>query len=136
MKKIYIILITVVILIVIGISTYKENKFYNVYGKAEIPVTEYDFGIITYLDTINYTFKIKNIGKEPLIINKVIPNCNCTVVDLKKGLVETNDITEIVTQFIPNKTRLGENSASILVEGNFNGGITHLKLKGIVNDIE
>jgi len=135
MKKLYILFGIIVIIMIIGFATYKQEKSYSVNAKVEIPIMEYDFGEITYLDTINYAFKIKNVGKEPLIINKVIPNCTCTLLSYESGIILPNNETEIFAQFIPNKTRLGENSVSILVEGNFNGGVTHLKMKGIVNNI-
>lgn len=135
MKKIYIITAVIIGLVLIGFATYKEDKFYNIYGKADIKVKEYYFGEITYLDTINYTFKIKNVGDEPLIINKVLPNCDCILVDYEKGIINKNNVAKISTKFIPQKTRLGLISLRILVEGNFNDGVTHLKMKGIVNDI-
>lgn len=135
MKKIYIITAVIIGLVLIGFATYKEDKFYNIYGKADIKVKEYDFGEITYLDTINYTFEIKNVGDEPLIINKVLPNCDCILVDYEKGIINKNNVAKISTKFIPQKTRLGLISLRILVEGNFNDGVTHLKMKGIVNDI-
>lgn len=134
-KTIIIIVISILVVIIIGFATYKEDSFYNANAKVEIPVIEYDFGKITFLDTINYNFKIKNTGKESLIITQVLPNCICTVIEFDKRIILPNNETFIKTQFIPNKNRLGFNSASILVEGNFNGGVTHLKLKGIVTDI-
>lgn len=140
MKRKYIIIsfLLIVAIILVALITHKREKFYYVdlKGKAEIPVKEYDFGEITYLDTIDYDFVIKNIGQEPLTINRVLPNCNCTVIKYKKGRVLPNKQTEIKARFIPKKTLLGKNSASILVEGNFNNGVTELKLKGIVTDIK
>lgn len=136
-KKIFITIIAlIVITLIIALITHKREKYYYIElkGKADIPVKEYDFGKITYLDTVNYNFIIKNIGNEPLIINKVLPNCNCTVVDYKKSPILPNQQAEIKTQFIPKKTNLGKNSATILVEGNFNDGVTELVLKGLVTD--
>ncbi|WP_312902233.1 DUF1573 domain-containing protein [Chryseobacterium taichungense] len=103
--------------------------------KQKSPVKEYDFGQITYLDTVDYAFVIKNVGQEPLVINKVLPNCNCTVINYKKGKVLPHQQTEIKARFIPKRTLLGKNSASILIEGNFNNGVTELKLKGLVTDV-
>lgn len=135
MKKKYLIII-VIIFIILGISTYKHKTFYDVYAKVDITITEYNFGKITYLDTINYTFKIKNVSENPLIITQILSNCTCIITDSTQGVILSNNEAEIKTQFIPNKTRLGEKNFSILVEGNFNGGVTYLKLKGIVTDID
>lgn len=138
-KKSFIIIIgLILVMLIIALITHKREKYYYIElkGKADIPVREYDFGNITYLDTVNYNFVIKNIGDEPLIINKVLPNCNCTVVDYKKIPIMPNQQTEIKARFIPKKTFLGKNSATILVEGNFNDGVTELTLKGNVTDIK
>lgn len=139
MKRKYIIISfsLIVMIFIIALITHKRKKFYYIElkGKAEIPIKEYDFGQITYLDTVDYAFIIKNIGYEPLIINKVLPNCNCTVIDYKKGKILPHQQTEIKARFIPKKTLLGKNSASILIEGNFNNGVTELKLKGLVTDV-
>ena len=125
-------------MLIIALITHKREKYYYIElkGKADIPVREYDFGNITYLDTVNYNFVIKNIGDEPLIINKVLPNCNCTVIDYKKTSIMPNQQTEIKARFIPKKAVLGKNSATILVEGNFDDGVTELTLKGYVTDIK
>lgn len=140
MKRKYIIigLLLITSIFIIALITHRREKFYyiDLKGKAEIPVKEYDFGQITYLDTVDYAFVIKNIGQEPLLINKVLPNCNCTVIEYKKGKVLPHQQTEIKARFIPKKTLLGKNSASILVEGNFNNGVTQLKLKGLVTDVK
>jgi len=47
-----------------------------------------------------------------------------------------NQQTEIKACFIPKKAVLGKNSATILVEGNFDDGVTELTLKGNVTDIK
>lgn len=133
-KTLVAILICTTILVVIGILTYEEDTFYNANAKVEIPITTYNFGTITFLDTIYYSFKIKNIGTESLIITQALPNCTCTVLEFNKQVVLPNNETFIKAQFIPNKSRLGFNSSTILVEGNFNGGITRLKLEGNVID--
>jgi len=138
-KKSFIIIIgLILVMLIIALITHKREKYYYIElkGKADIPVREYDFGNITYLDTVNYNFVIKNIGDEPLIINKVLPNCNCTVIDYKKTPIMPNQQTEIKACFIPKKAVLGKNSATILVEGNFDDGVTELTLKGNVTDIK
>ena len=38
-----------------------------------------DYGTIPYDSDGNREFKVKNIGKEPLIISKVNPICGCTI---------------------------------------------------------
>ena len=40
--------------------------------------TEHDFGTIKEGDKVNYTYKFKNTGAIPLIIESVRPSCGCT----------------------------------------------------------
>ncbi|MEN8835976.1 MAG: DUF1573 domain-containing protein [Polaribacter sp.] len=73
---------------------YTENKTFN-------------FGEIKLNDTLNHTFKIKNISKNKLIISKIATSCGCTQIgDIKKEL-ELNEETEIKIQFIPKESQVG-----------------------------
>lgn len=103
-------------------------------AKAYIPVSTYNFGTISLKDTINYNFKIKNIGENPLVINKIESTCNCTYFKYDNKPVFKNKELIIKSQFIPKKNKLGKNTASILIESNFEDRVIELKLEGIVTD--
>ena len=44
----------------------------------------HDFGTLREGDAAEYVFKVKNTGKEDLIISKVQPSCGCTTPDWTK----------------------------------------------------
>lgn len=46
--------------------------------------TDYDFGTINEGDVVEHTFKFKNTGEAPLIIQSAKPSCGCTVPDWTK----------------------------------------------------
>jgi len=45
---------------------------------------EHDFGTINEGDVVEYTYKFKNTGEAPLIIQSAQPSCGCTVPDWTK----------------------------------------------------
>lgn len=51
--------------------------------KVEIQEKRYDFGKISLSDVVKHDFKIKNTGKNPLIITDLMTSCHCTTVVLK-----------------------------------------------------
>ncbi len=51
--------------------------------KIEIQEKTYDFGDINLQDVVKHEFKLKNIGKDPLIVTDLLTSCHCTTVVLK-----------------------------------------------------
>ena len=51
--------------------------------KLEMVEKHYDFGKITLQDITRHDFKIKNVGKSPLVISDLMTSCHCTTVVLK-----------------------------------------------------
>ncbi len=112
-----------------------ESKQISTANKiVDIPIIEYNFGAITHKDSVAYTFIIKNTNSQPITITKVLPNCKCTITHANIGKILPNHKTSIEALFIPKKDQHGAVSASILVEGDFNNGITELKMVGHVKD--
>ena len=50
----------------------------------QFETTEHDFGTIKEGDVVEYTYKVKNTGEAPLIIQGAQPSCGCTVPDFSK----------------------------------------------------
>lgn len=50
----------------------------------EFERVDYDFGTIKEGQKVNYTYKFKNKGEAPLIIQSVQPSCGCTAPDWTK----------------------------------------------------
>ncbi len=51
--------------------------------KAEVTEKKFDFGKIKLTDIAKHDFKIKNTGKNPLIITSIMTSCHCTTAILK-----------------------------------------------------
>jgi len=51
--------------------------------KVEILEKTYDFGKISLKDVAKHDFKIKNVGKSPLVITDIMTSCHCTTALLK-----------------------------------------------------
>jgi len=63
-----------------------ENKVFN-------------FDSIPQGKSIDFVFKFKNAGKSDLIIRKIKPSCNCTVVSSTKDIIKPNSNAEIKVRF-------------------------------------
>src|SRR3990167_7417267 len=51
--------------------------------KLEIAEKRFDFGKITLQDVARHEFKIRNTGKNPLVISDIMTSCHCTSAKLK-----------------------------------------------------
>lgn len=51
--------------------------------KLEIAEKRFDFGKITLQDIAKHEFKLKNTGKNPLVIYDIMTSCHCTSAKLK-----------------------------------------------------
>lgn len=51
--------------------------------KLEITEKQFDFGKINLQDIAKHEFKIKNIGKSPLVITDIMTSCHCASAILK-----------------------------------------------------
>ena len=110
MFKKTILIISVFVLIVAGISFYGYFKADSVVNNvdnitkrgAEIEVVSpvFDFGIVKYGDVAEHVFKIKNKGNEPLQILKLSTSCGCTsatIADEVKVIQPGKEVDMLVT---------------------------------------
>ena len=81
----------------------EEEFIEQVYSEVLIDNRDFDFGNISINDTVNYTYKIKNISNEPLIVTKLVSNCNCVEMNFNKMTIQKNQEMDIVTKFIAKK---------------------------------
>ena len=61
--------------------------------------TEHDFGTINEGDVVEHTFKFKNTGEAPLIIQSAKGSCGCTVPTWPKDPIPVGGEGEITAQF-------------------------------------
>ncbi len=59
----------------------------------------HNFGDIAQGDKIDYKFKFKNTGTEPLILSNVLTQCGCTATDWNKEPIAPGKSGEIAVTF-------------------------------------
>jgi len=63
---------------------------------------DYDFGTIKEGQKVNYTYKFKNTGVAPLIIQSVQPSCGCTAPDWTKDPIAPGQAGFVKVEFDSN----------------------------------
>lgn len=63
---------------------------------------EHDFGTIREGEKVSYTFKFKNTGEAPLIVQSVQPSCGCTAPDWTRDPVGVNANGVVKVEFDSN----------------------------------
>ncbi|MDO9038965.1 MAG: DUF1573 domain-containing protein [Lutibacter sp.] len=129
----------IITLFVLGFLTFTVNaQEKQVTEKPKDPnapmfefVTEViDYGKIALNADGVRTFKFKNVGKSPLIINDIKSSCGCTVPKKPAGPILPGDSGEIEVKYDTN--RPGGFSKSITVASNADEPVKMLQIKGIV----
>ncbi|HXH17545.1 MAG TPA: DUF1573 domain-containing protein [Chitinophagales bacterium] len=94
--------------------------------------TEHDFGKIPQDKVVEYTFKFKNTGTEPLIISDARGSCGCTVPNYSKEPIAVGGTGEITVSFDP-KGKTGVQRKTVTITANTNPARTTLN---IVSEVE
>ena len=85
--------------------------------KLELAETTHDFGTVTEGDKVSHTFVVKNVGKAPLVIERVRSSCGCTAAVTKEKEVAPGGSTEINVTF-NTRGRAGPNRKTITIQTN------------------
>lgn len=96
---------------------------------------EYDYGTVTAGEKVQYAYKFKNTGAEPLIISNAKGSCGCTVPEWPKEPIAPGETSEILVQF-DSSNKSGNQSKRVTITANTNPAQTFLTIKGIVNKPE
>jgi archaellum component FlaG (FlaF/FlaG flagellin family) len=89
--------------------------------KLKFAEETYDFGTVVEGPQITHDFKIKNEGKEPLILSNVHASCGCTVPTWPKEPILPGK-ESVVSATYNTSGRPGHFSKSITIESNATGG--------------
>ena len=105
--------------------------------EGPLPVMEFekmdhDFGVVTEGQKVSYTYKLKNTGQAPLIIQNAQPSCGCTVPDWTKEPIPVGGSGFVKAEF-DTKGKVGPNTKTITVTANTWPQQTTLKFKASVN---
>jgi len=101
-------------------------------AKFEFEKTEHDFGKIPQDKSVEYTFKFKNTGTEPLVISDARGSCGCTVPQYSREPIPVGGTGEIQVSFDP-KGKTGIQRKTVTVTANTNPARTTLN---IVSDVQ
>lgn len=93
----------------------------------EFEKTEHDFGKIGQEVTVEYTFKFKNVGTEPLIISEAKGSCGCTVPEYSKEPIPVGESGVIAVSFDP-KGKSGIQRKTVNITANTNPARTTLNI--------
>lgn len=129
----------IITLFVLGFLTFtvnaQEKQATEKPKDPNAPVFEFvteviDYGKIALNADGVRTFKFKNVGKSPLVINDIKSSCGCTVPKKPAGPIMPGDSGEIEVKYATN--RAGGFSKSITVASNADEPVKMLQIKGIV----
>lgn len=109
----------------------EANKEEMYFTTAEYSAFEYDFGKVKEGDTVGHVFKIKNTGKEPLIIYKSKGSCDC-IAAFASGKTIMPDSTEDIQVFFKTKGRKGPQVRTVEIVTNTDPATATLVFKGEV----
>ena len=96
---------------------------------------KYDFGTVTAGEKVQYAYKFKNTGAEPLIISNAKGSCGCTVPEWPKEPIAPGETSEILVQF-DSSNKSNKQSKRVTITANTNPAQTFLTIEGMVNKPE
>lgn len=91
----------------------------------------YQFGEVKEGAVVEHSFKFKNGGQFPLIINNVTASCGCTIPEWPREPIAPNQESAIKVQF-NTKGKPGQQVKTITVYANTQPAYSELRLQGIV----
>ena len=91
----------------------------------------YNFGKVTEGAVVEYSFRFKNTGQNPLVITDAVGSCGCTVAEKPEQPVLPGDIGYMKVKFNSDK-RVGEARKTVTVISNASPAFPELILKGKV----
>jgi len=98
----------------------------------QFETTDHDFGTINEGDVVEYTYKFKNVGEAPLIIQGAQGSCGCTVPNWSKDPIPAGGEGIVTAKFNSAGKRDLQNK-TVTVTANTYPRQTVLKFKAMVN---
>ena len=91
----------------------------------------YDFGTVTEGEVVEHTFKFKNVGEVPLVVQNASASCGCTVPSKPDKPIPVGETGEIKVRF-DSDNRVGTQNKTVTITANTKPSITTVKIKGTV----
>jgi len=108
----------------------KNSKVRIIQTKIELLNDSLSIGKFDYYSIQQITFKLKNTGEFPFIIQSVKTSCGCTAAKYDKKPVPQGETTTVILEYKPNS--LGYFSKTADVVCNVPEGYVRLKISGEV----
>jgi len=93
---------------------------------------EFDFGTITQGDIAEHTFKFKNTGDAPLIIESAKASCGCTIPTYTQEPVPVGGEGVVAVRF-DSKGKTNVQNKTVTITANTYPKISRLRIKSFVN---
>jgi hypothetical protein len=66
---------------------------------AEVPVAQFNFGLMNTTDVGKRSFIVRNAGKANLTLERGATTCRCTLADVRKNVLAPGESTEVVLEW-------------------------------------
>lgn len=128
------VLLATVVLFCTSCRKSKTHISHSSTAKIEFYDLTHDFGTLSSTGSLyHYEYRFKNVGDEPLIINKVESSCGCLIVNESKEPVQPGKQGVISIDFNPKATQYGYVKRYVDVYNNSsNLPFAHLIISGII----
>jgi Protein of unknown function (DUF1573) len=103
----------------------------NNIAKITMEETDFNFGSVNEGDVVKHTFKLKNVGNQPLLITDIRTTCGCTVPTWNKSPIAANANDQVEVKF-DTKGKANEQVKKITIIANTFPAETELILRGMV----
>ena len=113
------------------VTTTPEEKPPGPLPVADFEKLEHDFGTIPEGPKVSYTYKFKNNGQAPLIIQNAQPSCGCTVPEWSKEPIPVGGTGFVKAEF-DTSGKSGVQNKTITVTANTWPKATTLRFKAMV----
>ncbi len=91
----------------------------------------YDFGKVLEGEVVEFSYRFKNVGNNPLIVSNATASCGCTVPEKPEAPIKTGEIGFIKVKF-DTKARAGAAHKTVSILSNATPAFPTLVLKGDV----
>lgn len=93
--------------------------------------TTFDFGTVAEGEKVSHTYKFKNTGDEPLILQNAKGSCGCTVPQWPREPIAPGATGEVVVEF-NSQGKAGDRNQKVTITANTNPAQSFIFLKGKV----
>lgn len=94
-------------------------------------IKNFDFGTITEGEQVQHSFKFKNAGDFPLIINNVSASCGCTIPEWPRDPIGPGEESTILVRF-NSKGKEGPQFKTVTIFANTNPATNDIQFKAEV----